>query len=169
MDFADMGGSMGAVTGEKVAKSMEIALAKKIPCVVLSSSGGARMQEGALSLMQMAKTTAALHRFHRARQVYIALMADPTTGGGTASFTSLADIIISEPGALIGFAGRRVIEQTIRQKPPADFQMAESLLRHGLIDMIVPRPRLKSELGRLLRLHQVADRAHVESVTPQHG
>lgn len=169
MNFYFLGGSMGSVVGEKITRLIERAAEEQIPLITVTASGGARMQEGALSLMQMAKTTAALRHFHRARQVYIALMADPTTGGVTASFPSLADIIVSEPGALIGFAGRRVIEQTIRQKPPADFQMAESLLRHGLIDMIVPRPKLKSELSRLLKLHHVSERAPVESVSPQHG
>jgi acetyl-CoA carboxylase carboxyl transferase subunit beta len=156
MNFYFLGGSMGSVVGEKITRLIERAGDERLPLITVTASGGARMQEGALSLMQMAKTTAALHRFHRARQVYVAVMADPTTGGVTASFPSLADIIVSEPGALIGFAGRRVIEQTIRQKPPADFQTAESLLRHGLIDNIVHRTKLKGELARLLRLHRPA-------------
>ncbi len=156
MNFYFLGGSMGSVVGEKITRLIERAGDERLPLVTVTASGGARMQEGALSLMQMAKTTAALHRFHRARQVYIAVMADPTTGGVTASFPSLADIIVSEPGALIGFAGRRVIEQTIRQKPPADFQTAESLLRHGLLDQIIHRTKLKSELARYLRLHRAA-------------
>jgi acetyl-CoA carboxylase carboxyl transferase subunit beta len=168
MNFYFMGGSMGSVVGEKIARLIERAADERLPLVTVTASGGARMQEGTLSLMQMAKTTAALQHFHRARQVYVAVMADPTTGGVTASFPSLADIIVSEPGALIGFAGRRVIEQTIRQKPPADFQTAESLLRHGLIDMIIPRPRLKTELARLLRLHANAGAPVQEGVRP-HG
>ncbi|MEB3195848.1 MAG: acetyl-CoA carboxylase, carboxyltransferase subunit beta [Candidatus Sericytochromatia bacterium] len=157
MNFYFLGGSMGSVVGEKITRLIERAGDEQLPLITVTASGGARMQEGALSLMQMAKTTAALQHFHRARKVYIAVMADPTTGGVTASFPSLADILVSEPGALIGFAGRRVIEQTIRQKPPADFQMAESLLRHGLIDMIIPRPKLKGELSRLLKLHRLVD------------
>lgn len=154
MNFHFLGGSMGSVVGEKITRLIERATAERLPLVIVTASGGARMQEGALSLMQMAKTTAALTRYHQAGRLYVAVLADPTTGGVTASFPSLADVMISEPGALIGFAGRRVIEQTIRQKPPADFQKAESLLKHGLIDMIVPRTRLKGELVRLFKLHE---------------
>lgn len=153
MNFSFMGGSMGSVVGEKITRLIERATDEKLPLITVTASGGARMQEGAYSLMQMAKTTGALTRYHGVSQLHVAVMADPTTGGVTASFPSLADVIVSEPGALIGFAGRRVIEQTIRQKLPADFQRAESLLEHGLIDMIVPRPRMKAELARLLRLH----------------
>lgn len=160
MNFYFLGGSMGSVVGEKITRLIERAGDENLPLITVTASGGARMQEGALSLMQMAKTTAALHRFHRCGQVYIAIMADPTTGGVTASFPSLADILVSEPGALIGFAGRRVIEQTIRQKPPADFQTAESLLRHGLLDTIVHRTKLRHELGRILSLHRQEGTPH---------
>jgi acetyl-CoA carboxylase carboxyl transferase subunit beta len=156
MNFYFLGGSMGSVVGEKITRLIERAAEDKLPLVTVTASGGARMQEGALSLMQMAKTTAALGKHNTVGQPFLAVMADPTTGGVTASFPSLADVIISEPGALIGFAGRRVIEQTIRQKPPADFQKAESLHKHGLIDLIIHRLRLKAEIARLLRLHMPA-------------
>lgn len=168
MNFYFLGGSMGSVVGEKITRLIERAAADRLPLIIVTASGGARMQEGALSLMQMAKTTAALSKHNAVGQLYLAVMADPTTGGVTASFPSLADVIISEPGALIGFAGRRVIEQTIRQKPPADFQKAESLQAHGLIDLIVHRLRLKAELARLLRLHQGAPAALTEA-TATHG
>ncbi|HEY9721001.1 MAG TPA: acetyl-CoA carboxylase, carboxyltransferase subunit beta [Oscillatoriaceae cyanobacterium] len=157
MNFFFLGGSMGSVVGEKITRLIERATRDRLPLILVTASGGARMQEGAHSLMQMAKTTAALTRYNRVGRLYVSVLADPTTGGVTASFPSLADVIVSEPGALIGFAGRRVIEQTIRQKPPADFQQAESLLAHGLIDMIIPRLRLKAELVRLLKLHQTAE------------
>jgi acetyl-CoA carboxylase carboxyl transferase subunit beta len=157
MNFYFLGGSMGSVVGEKITRLIERAADEKLPLVIVTASGGARMQEGALSLMQMAKTTAAVAKHNEAGKLFISVMADPTTGGVTASFPSLADVIISEPGALIGFAGRRVIEQTIRQKPPANFQKAETLLAHGLIDLIIHRQRLKGELARLLRLHQPAE------------
>jgi acetyl-CoA carboxylase carboxyl transferase subunit beta len=160
MNFYFLGGSMGSVVGEKITRLIERAAADKLPLVIVTASGGARMQEGALSLMQMAKTTAAVAKHNEAGQLFISVMADPTTGGVTASFPSLADVIISEPGALIGFAGRRVIEQTIRQKPPANFQKAETLLSHGLIDLIIHRQRLKGELARLLRLHQPLEATH---------
>jgi acetyl-CoA carboxylase carboxyl transferase subunit beta len=153
MNFFFMGGSMGAVVGEKITRLIETAHEQNLPLIVVTASGGARMQEGAFSLMQMAKTTGAISRYQTGNQLYVSILADPTTGGVTASFPSLADVILSEPGALIGFAGRRVIEQTIRQKLPADFQKAESLLENGLIDMIVHRTRLKAELTRLLTLH----------------
>ena len=154
MNFHFMGGSMGSVVGEKITRLIERATEERLPLIVVTASGGARMQEGAFSLMQMAKTTGALTKYNQVGQLYVSVMIDPTTGGVTASFPSLADVIVSEPGALIGFAGRRVIEQTIRQKLPADFQKAESLLKHGLIDIIVHRTRLKQELVRLLKLHQ---------------
>lgn len=159
MNFDFLGGSMGSVVGEKITRLIELATDRELPLILVTASGGARMQEGALSLMQMAKTTMALTRYHQKGRLYVAVLADPTTGGVTASFPSVADVLISEPGALIGFAGRRVIEQTIRQKPPADFQKAESLLKHGLLDMIIARPKLKGELVRLLRLHQGAQEA----------
>jgi len=150
LDFAFMGGSMGSAVGEKVARAAEHARAQALPLVVFSASGGARMQEGALSLMQLAKTSAAVGRLHDAGLPYVSVMCDPTTGGVTASFAFLGDIIIAEPGALIGFAGRRVIEQTIRRKLPEDFQTAEFCLQKGLIDMVVPRLELRRTLASLL-------------------
>ncbi|MBM3268159.1 MAG: acetyl-CoA carboxylase carboxyltransferase subunit beta [Candidatus Sericytochromatia bacterium] len=153
MDFAFMGGSMGSVVGEKITRSIEAAMEAHRPLLVVTASGGARMQEGTLSLMQMAKTAAALGRFHDNGNLYISVLADPTTGGVSASFAMLADLIIAEPGATIGFAGRRVIEQTIRQKTPPEFQTAEWLARHGNLDMIVPRHKLRNSLGHLLKLH----------------
>lgn len=151
LDFHFMGGSMGSVVGEKIARIAERALRERLPLVIFSASGGARMQEGALALMQLAKTSAAIARLHEARLPYISVMCDPTTGGVTASFAFQGDIIIAEPGALIGFAGRRVIEQTIRRKLPENFQTAEFCLEHGLVDMVVPRPQMRSTLARLLR------------------
>lgn len=154
MDFAHFGGSMGSVVGEKVARLVEHAIERRFPVVIISSSGGARMQEGILSLMQMAKTSAVLEGLHEAGLLYISVLTEPTYGGVTASFAFLGDIIIAEPGARIGFAGRRVIEQTIRQKLPADFQTAEYLLKHGQVDMVVERGQLKKTLGRLIDFHQ---------------
>ncbi|MDI6808378.1 MAG: acetyl-CoA carboxylase, carboxyltransferase subunit beta [Candidatus Eisenbacteria bacterium] len=150
--FDFMGGSMASAVGEKVAKISEVALEKRIPLIIISCSGGARMQEGILSLMQMAKTSAILAQLSRARVPFVSIMANPTTGGVTASFASLGDIIIAEPEALIGFAGPRVIEQTINQELPPGFQRSEFLLEHGMIDMIVPRKELKSTLVRILDL-----------------
>lgn len=144
MEFQFIGGSMGAVVGEKVTRAAEMSLAKKMPLVIVSCSGGARMMEGAVSLMQMAKICAALARMDRARVPYISVLADPTTGGVTASYAMLGDLNIAEPGALIGFAGPRVIEQTIRQKLPEGFQRAEFLLEHGFLDAVVHRKDLKS-------------------------
>lgn len=152
MEFGFLGGSMGAVVGEKVARSAERAAELRWPLALFSASGGARMQEGALSLLQMAKTSVALGRLSDAGIPVLSVLCDPTTGGVAASFAFQGDIIIAEPGALIGFAGRRVIEQTIRQKLPEGFQTAEFLLEHGLIDAIVPRGDLRPTLGRLLRL-----------------
>ncbi len=152
MDFAFMGGSMGSVVGEKITRIAERALSAGLPLIIFASSGGARMQEGALSLMQLAKTSAAVARLHEARLPYISVMCDPTTGGVTASFAFQGDVLIAEPGAMIGFAGRRVIEQTIRRKLPADFQTAEFCLGHGLIDMVVARGEIRTTLSRLLRL-----------------
>ncbi|HEX9760790.1 MAG TPA: acetyl-CoA carboxylase, carboxyltransferase subunit beta [Candidatus Acidoferrales bacterium] len=143
MEFAFIGGSMGAVVGEKVTRAIELSLAKKSPLVVVSCSGGARMMEGAVSLMQMAKICAALARLDDAKVPYISVLADPTTGGVTASYAMLGDLNIAEPGALIGFAGPRVIEQTIRQKLPEGFQRAEFLLQHGFLDAVVHRRELK--------------------------
>jgi len=151
LDFEFQGGSMGSVVGEKVALAAETALERRMPLIIFSASGGARMQEGTLSLMQMAKTSAALARLSDARVPYISVLTDPTTGGVAASFAMLGDVIISEPGALVGFAGPRVIEQTINQKLPDGFQRAEFLLEHGMVDMIVERSRLKATLTQILR------------------
>jgi len=150
LEFAFMGGSMGSVVGEKVARGIEDAIAERTPFIAISCSGGARMQESVLSLMQMAKTSAALARLSRARLPYISILADPTTGGVTASYAMLGDIIIAEPGALIGFAGPRVIQDTIRQELPPGFQRAEFLLHHGFVDMIVDRKNLRQTLIQLL-------------------
>jgi acetyl-CoA carboxylase carboxyl transferase subunit beta len=149
--FKFMGGSMGSVVGEKITRAAELAAEKRVPLVTISSSGGARMQEGTLSLMQMAKTSAAIARLQETRVPYISILTDPTFGGVTASFAMLGDVIIAEPRALIGFAGARVIEQTIKQQLPEEFQRSEFLLEHGMIDMIVERKHLKSTLSRLIR------------------
>ena len=146
-------GSMSAALGEKVTRLVEYADKNKLPLILFSASGGARMQEGILSLMQMAKTAAAVQRFSEHGGLYISVFTHPTTGGVTASFASLGDIMLAEPGALIGFAGPRVIQQTIGEKLPEGFQRAEYLLEHGFIDAIVPRARLRSTLVRLLKLH----------------
>ena len=146
-------GSMSAALGEKVTRLVEYAEKYKLPLILFSASGGARMQEGILSLMQMAKTAAALERFSQKGGLYISVFTHPTTGGVTASFASLGDILLAEPGALIGFAGPRVIEQTIGEKLPEGFQSAEYLLEHGFLDAIVPRPRLRETLLHLLKLH----------------
>ncbi len=153
MDFGHFGGSMGSVVGEKTTRLIEKALELSLPLVIVSSSGGARMQEGIFSLMQMAKTSSALHSLHKAGLLYISVLTEPTFGGVTASFAMLGDFIIAEPGARIGFAGRRVIEQTIRQKLPNEFQTAEHLLKHGQVDMVVERSRLKEVLNRLMSFH----------------
>lgn len=150
LDFSFMGGSMASVVGEKISRAVEQAMERQLPLIIVSSSGGARMQEGVLSLMQMAKTSAALARLNTHKLLYISVLTNPTTGGVSASFAFLGDIIISEPGALIGFAGPRVIEQTIGQKLPAGFQRAEFLLEHGLIDLVVERKDLKKNLIKLL-------------------
>jgi acetyl-CoA carboxylase carboxyl transferase subunit beta len=151
LDFEFQGGSMGSVVGEKISLAAETALDARVPLVIFSASGGARMQEGTLSLMQMAKTSAAIARLSDAGVPYISVLTDPTTGGVAASFAMLGDLIISEPGALVGFAGPRVIEQTINQKLPEGFQRAEFLLEHGMIDMIVERSRMKATLTQLLK------------------
>jgi acetyl-CoA carboxylase carboxyl transferase subunit beta len=156
VDFGFMGGSMGAVYGEKICRGVETAIATGTALLAVSASGGARMQEGMFSLMQMAKTTAALVELGDARLPYFSLLTDPCFGGVTASYAMLADVTMAEPGALIGFAGPRVIEQTIRQKLPAGFQTAEFLLQHGMIDLVTPRRELRSTVGRLLRLYGAA-------------
>lgn len=153
MDARFMMGSMGSVVGEKITSGIEYATAHKLPVIIFTASGGARMQEGIFSLMQMAKTSAALAKHDEAKLLYISVLTDPTTGGVTASFATLGDIILAEPGALIGFAGRRVIEQTIGEKLPDTFQHAEFLLEHGMVDKIVPREALKATLGKILKLH----------------
>jgi len=150
MEYSFMGGSMGSAVGEKLTRAIERCVKGRLPLIVVSCSGGARMQEGVLSLMQMAKIAAALARMHAARLPYISVLTDPTTGGVTASYAMLGDLNIGEPGALIGFAGPRVIEQTIRQKLPEGFQRAEFLLEHGMLDMVVPRQELKETLARCL-------------------
>ncbi len=152
MEFFFMAGSMGSVVGEKITRAAERALAERKPLIVVSTSGGARMQEGILSLMQMAKISAALARLSEHRIPYISVMTDPTTGGVTASFAMLGDLNLAEPNALIGFAGPRVIEQTIRQTLPEGFQRSEFLLEHGMLDMIVERSEMKATIGRCLRL-----------------
>ena len=151
MEYGFIGGSMGVVVGEKITRAIERAMEARLPMVIVSCSGGARMMEGALSLMQMAKISAALARLDRARLPYISILTDPTTGGVTASFAMLGDVNIAEPRALIGFAGPRVIEQTIRQTLPEGFQRSEFLLDHGMLDMIVDRRELKDVLTRMLK------------------
>lgn len=154
MDFSYLGGSMGSVVGEKITRLIERALQDRLPVVIFSSSGGARMQEGTFSLMQMVKTGSALARLHEAGQLFVSVLTEPTFGGVTASFGTLGDIIIAEEGARVGFAGRRVIEQTIRQKLPADFQTANYLLNYGQVDMVLSRLELGAMLGNLISLHR---------------
>jgi acetyl-CoA carboxylase carboxyl transferase subunit beta len=151
MEYAFIGGSMGVVMGEKIVRAAETALARRLPLIIVSCSGGARMMEGALSLMQMAKISSALARLDRARLPYISVLTDPTTGGVTASFAMLGDLNIAEPKALIGFAGPRVIEQTIRQKLPDGFQRSEFLLERGMLDLVIERRELKPTIARVLR------------------
>ncbi len=153
LDSRFLMGSMGVAVGEKITRAVELATARQLPLIIFSASGGARMQEGIFSLMQMAKTSAAISRHDAAGLLYISVMTNPTTGGVTASFASLGDIIVSEPGALIGFAGPRVIEQTINQSLPEGFQRAEYLLEHGFLDAIVKRPQLKAWLSLMLDMH----------------
>ena len=150
MEYSFIGGSMGAVVGEAITRAVERAENTKTPLIIVSASGGARMMEGVISLMQLAKISAALAKLDKAKVPYISLLTDPTTGGVTASFAMLGDLNIAEPGALIGFAGPRVIEQTIRQKLPAGFQRSEFLLQHGMLDAVVPRKQLKPYIGRAL-------------------
>jgi acetyl-CoA carboxylase carboxyl transferase subunit beta len=157
MEFQFIGGSMGAVVGENVTRAIDRCIAQKLPLVIVSCSGGARMMEGAISLMQMAKISAALARLDGVCKPYISVLTNPTTGGVTASFAMLGDLNIAEPGALIGFAGPRVIEQTIRQKLPEGFQRAEFLLEHGMLDDIVPRKELKTYLARAFRMMRAWD------------
>ena len=152
--------SMGHNVGEKITRAVERATEEKLPVILFACSGGARMQEGMVSLMQMAKTSAALKRHHEAGQLYVSVLTDPTTGGVTASFAMLGDIILAEPGALIGFAGPRVIEQTIGQKLPEGFQRAEFLVEHGFVDKIVKREELKETLAMILKLHKKPERKH---------
>jgi acetyl-CoA carboxylase carboxyl transferase subunit beta len=150
MEYAFIGGSMGAVVGEAITRAVERSAETRMPLIVVSASGGARMMEGVISLMQLAKISAALARLDKAKVPYISLLTDPTTGGVTASFAMLGDLNIAEPGALIGFAGPRVIEQTIRQKLPPGFQRSEFLLQHGMLDAVVPRKELKPYIARAL-------------------
>lgn len=152
MNFEFMGGSMGSVVGEKLTEILEAGAAEKTPVIIVSASGGARMQEGIYSLMQMAKTSAAIKRLNQVAVPYVSIMTDPTTGGVSASFASLGDVNIAEPGALIGFAGPRVIEQTIRQKLPEGFQRSKFLLEHGMLDCVIHRRVLKNTVARILRL-----------------
>jgi len=157
MEYAFIGGSMGVVVGEKITRAIERAIERSLPVIIVSCSGGARMMEGTLSLMQMAKISAALARLDRARLPYISVLTDPTTGGVTASFAMLGDVNIAEPKALIGFAGPRVIEQTIRQQLPEGFQRSEFLLEHGMLDMVVERRDLKDVITRVLRFGSRTD------------
>ncbi len=154
MDSGFLMGSMGVVVGEKITYSIEKAIELKLPIIIFCVSGGARMQEGIISLMQMAKTTSAISKLNEAGLLYISVLTDPTYGGVTASFASIADIVLAEPGAMIGFAGKRVIEQTIGESLPEGFQTAEFLLEHGFIDKIVERKDLKDTLSKLIKLHK---------------
>ncbi|MGQ0561454.1 MAG: acetyl-CoA carboxylase, carboxyltransferase subunit beta [Gemmatimonadota bacterium] len=162
MDFEFIGGSMGSVVGEKISRLAQIALDERKPLIIVSASGGARMMEGILSLMQMAKTSALLAQLHESGVPYISVLTDPTTGGVTASYAMLGDVHLAEPGALIGFAGPRVIEQTIKQELPEGFQRSEFLLEHGMVDTIVDRRELKTTVARLLR-HMLGQPAPAES------
>jgi acetyl-CoA carboxylase carboxyl transferase subunit beta len=165
MEYSFIGGSMGVVAGEKITRAVEIAYDKRQPVIIISCSGGARMMEGALSLMQMAKVSAALARLDRARLPFISVLTDPTTGGVTASFAMLGDLNIAEPKALIGFAGPRVIEQTIRQKLPEGFQRSEFLVEHGMLDIVVDRRDMKATISRALRFMR-AERAGAHVFEP---
>ena len=161
MDFRFMGGSMGSVVGEKITRIIERATLENFPILIVCASGGARMQEGMLSLMQMAKISGALKKHKEKNLLYMPLLTHPTTGGVTASFAMLGDLILAEPKALIGFAGRRVIEQTLREKLPDNFQTAEYLLEHGFVDVIVQRKDLKTTLTKILKIHGVKELAEV--------
>jgi acetyl-CoA carboxylase carboxyl transferase beta subunit/acetyl-CoA carboxylase carboxyl transferase alpha subunit len=169
MDSNFLMGSMGSAVGEKITRLFEEATRQMLPVLLFSSSGGARMQEGIVSLMQMAKTSAAVERHHRAGLLFLSIMTDPTTGGVTASFASLGDIILSEPGTLIGFAGRRVIEGTIAQALPDDFQRAEFIMKHGFLDIIVPRSGMRQELIELLSIHGEQKTDDASKSTGKHG
>jgi acetyl-CoA carboxylase carboxyl transferase subunit beta len=164
MDFAFIGGSMGSVVGEKISRLGKRCLADNMPLIILSTSGGARMMEGILSLMQMAKTSAILAQLHEAGIPFISILTDPTTGGVTASYAMLGDVHLAEPGALIGFAGPRVIEQTIKQELPEGFQRSEFLLEHGMVDVIVDRREMKNTVNRILR-HMLAMPVAVQPAT----
>ncbi len=166
MDFRFMGGSMGSVVGEKLTRLIEHSTDLGLSVIIVCASGGARMQEGMLSLMQMAKISGALERHREAGLLYVPVLSHPTTGGVTASFAMLGDIIVAEPQALIAFAGRRVIEQTVREKLPDDFQTAEYLLKHGFVDVIVPRTELKETLAKLIRLHQPVPSSPLKPLQP---
>jgi acetyl-CoA carboxylase carboxyl transferase subunit beta len=169
MDFRFMGGSMGSVVGEKLTRMIERSTQERIPVVIVCASGGARMQEGMLSLMQMAKISAALERHRQERLLYVPVLTHPTTGGVTASFAMLGDVIVAEPKATIAFAGRRVVEQTLREKLPDDFQTSEYLLEHGFVDVIVPRTQLKKTLAQLMLMHQPQTPTHVPNFMPTIG
>jgi acetyl-CoA carboxylase carboxyl transferase subunit beta len=165
MEYAFIGGSMGAVVGEMITRAAERACDTKTPLIVVSASGGARMMEGVVSLMQLAKISAALARLDHAKVPYISVLTDPTTGGVTASFAMLGDLNIAEPGALIGFAGPRVIEQTIRQKLPQGFQRSEFLLEHGMLDAVVPRKEMKSYIARALDFMSTGTNSHLTAAS----
>ncbi len=171
-DFAFMGGSLGMAAGEAIIRAFETALERRLPLILFAASGGARMQEGILSLMQLPRTTVAVDRLKEAGLPYVVVLTNPTTGGVTASYAMLGDVHIAEPGALIGFAGPRVIEQTIREKLPEGFQRAEYLMQHGMVDMVVPRQELKGTIARLLKiflatpLPELAE-AQTEAAEPQ--
>jgi acetyl-CoA carboxylase carboxyl transferase subunit beta len=166
MEYSFIGGSMGVVVGEKITRAIERAIARRLPMIVVSASGGARMMEGALSLMQMAKISGALARLDRTRLPYLSILTDPTTGGVTASFAMLGDVNIAEPKALIGFAGPRVIEQAIKQTLPEGFQRSEFLLDHGMLDLVVDRRELKAAVARILRFALTAPAAEPAPAVP---
>ncbi|MEX0407696.1 acetyl-CoA carboxylase, carboxyltransferase subunit beta [Aquibium sp. LZ166] len=169
-DFAFMGGSLGMAAGEAIIRAFETALQRRLPLILFAASGGARMQEGILSLMQLPRTTVAVDRLKEAGLPYIVVLTNPTTGGVTASYAMLGDVHIAEPGALIGFAGPRVIEQTIREKLPDGFQRAEYLMQHGMVDMVVPRQELKGTISRLLKIFlatPLPEIAEAQTATPE--
>lgn len=163
IDFRFLGASMGAVVGEKITLAIEAAVERRLPLVIVNCSGGARMQEGMLSLMQMAKTTAALRQLHDEGLLYVSVMTDPTLAGVTASFASLGDVIVAEPGATVGFTGRRLIEQIVKQKLPEDAQSAEFMQERGMIDLVTPRRALKELLARLIDLYAGSDETATEA------
>jgi len=167
LDFSFLGGSLGSAMGEKIARLTRMAIEQRVPLVTLSSSGGARMQEGILSLMQMAKTSAMLARLHDEGLLHVVIQTHPTTGGVTASFASLGDVIMAEPGALVGFAGPRVIQQTIKQELPEGFQRSEFLLEHGMVDMVVHRRELRKTLAKVLEFFSDESRAEAEDTLDQ--